>query len=182
MHKYFYFSSECVPIDFTIALDSSGSVSRSGWQKLLTFSRDLLARMTLSSACAQAAMISYGTQADVYSRLDQHMTRSQLNDVIASMRFKDQAANIGDAFRKMYEVVYTSANGDRSTARNVALLLTDEYGNREPEHTIPNAQVGSTFHHRCVSVLNTLTVIHVRVSSICVHINLKCVCAYFLCL
>ena len=88
-------------------------------------------------------MISFGTQADVYSRLDQHVTRSELNNVISSMRFKDQSANIGDAFRKMYEVVYTSASGDRSSARNVALLLTDEYGNREPENTIPNAQVHS---------------------------------------
>ena len=141
--------SECIPIDFSIALDSSGSVQYMGWQKMLKFSRDLIDRMTLSPACAKASMISFGTHADVYSRLDQHTDRTSLYNVIMMMPFKDQWTNTGDAFKKMTDVVYVTSNGDRSDKPNVALVITDGESNRNSETTLPNAQVNtlSFLHH-----------------------------------
>ena len=157
--------AECVKVDLSIALDSSGSVRNDGWRKSKEFSKNVLSRMRVSSQCARVSLISIGTDAYVYSRLDTDVTDAAIKQRVDAMKFRDEWTNTGDAFKQMTSTIYRANAGDRSDAVNVAILVTDGPSNRNAHETIPNADVSVTTRHSLISH-NNATIFYLTVCSI----------------
>ena len=133
------FFTECLQVDLTIALDSSGSVRAAGWQKLLQFTERLVSRLVLSPDCAQVALVSFGNTAYVESTLTSDP--DAIYDVIPNMRFRDEWTNTAAVFKVMTEDIYWESNGARAEATKFCILVTDGPSNRDETNTIPYANV-----------------------------------------
>ena len=120
-------------------------MTRLGWEQAVNFTASLFFQsFEISDSCVRAALLSFGTEAYLYSLLTQGTNQLELTNSLNVMRqeFRNQWTNTGAAIKLMSDVIFTSANGDRDDVQNVAVIITDGPSNRNPETTIPNAQVG----------------------------------------
>ena len=120
-------------------------MTRLGWEQAVNFTASLFFQsFEISDSCVRAALLSFGTDAYLYSLLTQGTNQPELTNSLNVMRqeFRNQWTNTGAAIKLMSDVIFTSANGDREGVQNVAVIITDGPSNRNPETTIPNAQVG----------------------------------------
>ena len=133
-------------MDLTITLDSSGSVGQSNWTKLRVFTKNVLSHLRPSSECARVSLISIGTHGYIEPYLNENY--DDINAVINDMRWRTEWTNTASALEKMRTEVYTTARGDRSDVKNVAVVVMDGPSNRDQHLTIPNAEVNNVLDIR----------------------------------
>ena len=85
-------------------------------------------------------MVSFGTEAYLYSLLADGTSLQQVTQAITRMRgeFKNEWTNTGAAIKLMTDQVFTGA---RENVAKIGLIITDGPSNRERERTLPNAEV-----------------------------------------
>ena len=141
---YHLILTACDQIDLTFALDTSGSITQSGWYQMTNITESLLSLFNnISSDCVRYSLLSFGTNGYLHSYLNEHYSSAERHDVLYAMRWRDQSTNTGDAIRRMIDDVYVGDNGDRENVADVAVIITDGPSNRDRESTVPNAQVQS---------------------------------------
>ena len=105
-----------------MAIDSSGSMTRLGWEQAVNFTASLFFQsFEVSASCVRAALLSFGTDAYLYSLLTQGTNQLELTNSLNVMRqeFRNEWTNTGAAIKLMSDVIFTSANGDREGVQNV---------------------------------------------------------------
>ncbi|KAI0225937.1 Zinc metalloproteinase dpy-31 [Lamellibrachia satsuma] len=133
------FDNMCGPVDLAFLIDSSGSIGKVNWPKILNFMKMFSSKLTVSPDRARISVISFGNDATLHFRLNSHTTLKSTKDAIDQIRWKDQWTNTGAALRVMKNDVFKREHGDRSNAPNVAVLITDGPSNKDSRQTVPNA-------------------------------------------
>ena len=100
----------CGPVDLAFLIDSSGSIGKSNFAKMLTFMKTLSRKLTVSPDSARIAVVSFGTEAMLHFRLNSHVTLKSTEAAIDQIRWKDQWANTGAALREMKDHVFKVCN------------------------------------------------------------------------
>ncbi|KAK2188835.1 hypothetical protein NP493_122g04028 [Ridgeia piscesae] len=134
------FNAICGPVDLTFLIDSSGSIGKTNWPKMLNFMKKLSSKLTVSPDRARIAVVSFGNKATLHFGLDSHASLKSTEAAIDQIRWKDQWTNTGDALRVMKDQVFKKEHGDRSNAPNVAVLITDGPSNKDSWQTVPAAE------------------------------------------
>ena len=102
--------SVCGPVDVTFLIDSSGSIGKTNWPKMLNFLKTLSGKLTVSPDRARIAVVSFGNEATLHFGLDSHASLKSTEDAIDQIRWKDQWTNTGDALRVMKDQVFKVCN------------------------------------------------------------------------
>ena len=100
----------CGPVDLTFLIDSSGSIGKANWPKMLNFLKTLSGKLTVSPDRARIAVVSFGNEATLHFGLDSHASLKSTEDAIDQIRWKDQWTNTGDALRVMKDQVFKVCN------------------------------------------------------------------------
>ena len=112
-------------VDLAIALDSSGSVMRNNWERLLRFTQEFISLFRLSPTCSQVAVISFGNNAHVTSRLNTYSDKTALRNAVSTMLFRNERTHTGDAIQTMTNDLFTPKNGDRAGVVNIGVIFVD---------------------------------------------------------
>ena len=100
----------CGPVDLTFLIDSSGSVGKTNWPKMLNFMKILSSKFTVSPDRARIAVVSFGNDATLHFGLDSHVTLMSTEAAIDEIQWKGQWTNTGAALRVMKDQVFKVCN------------------------------------------------------------------------
>ncbi len=127
--------------DIVFVLDSSGSVGRENWQKMLAFLKHAVSNITLGPFMTQVGVVTYGNKATTnfllneYDNSEEMMAYININD----MPWKDEETNTSGAIWYTHKHMFTEVNGDRPQAPNVAIVITDGESTRDANLTVQYA-------------------------------------------
>ncbi|XP_062587342.1 collagen alpha-6(VI) chain-like isoform X4 [Saccostrea cucullata] len=116
-------------VDLVFILDSSTSVSRSDFHKMLKFCKDFLKKFDIDSGSVRVGILSYSTEVHDHFFLNAYDTSTDMFNAIDKISWIFGSTNTADAIRDMREKYFSFANGDRWDARNIAVILTDGVSN-----------------------------------------------------
>ena len=130
---------QCGKADLIILLDSSGSITEENWYKVLDFAKEIVDNFAIGPDDIQAGVLSYSNRATIAFHLNDYDNKRDIFRAIDRIPYKDQETNTSGAVRTMYEQMYTFAKGDRASAQNIAIVVTDGESNRDETLTIPES-------------------------------------------
>ena len=102
---------DCGPVDLAFVIDSSHSVGKNNWQKMLKHLKTLSGRLTVGPDHARIAVVSFGKEATLHFGLDSHVTLMSTQAAIDRIRWKDGseqniAAGLKVMKNKVFKVCY----------------------------------------------------------------------------
>ena len=116
------------PIDLVFALDESGSVGNSNYQKAKDFMKTVVARFDVGAGAnqAQVAVMTFSTNAELNWKLNQYNSMSAVTNAISSIAYDSGWTCTGKAMEMMTDqMLCPSCGGYRAAAKRVVLFLTD---------------------------------------------------------
>ena len=121
-------------------MDSSGSVGEDNWKLVLEFVQNVVESLDIGSHSTRVGAITYGNRATPNFYLNTSYNKTIINATLDQIRWKDQETNTSGGIKFMSEHMFTRENGDRSSAPNVGIVITDGASNRDANLTIPYAK------------------------------------------
>ena len=123
VHLYYYRLSGCV-VDLVIVLDESDSVRRYQSQ-VENFIQNVVSPLPISNTEVHVSLGMFATSYRTMFDLDDLHTKSS---VLSSLRHLVMHGGVGDTDEGLKYALHalTSRSGDRPTARNVVLIVTDD--------------------------------------------------------
>ena len=139
-------------LDVVFVLDSSTSVGRDDFAKMLQFCKHFLKLANIYSGDERVGMLTYSTkvtvefqlkdfstQEEIFYAIDQVPWRHGATNTADAVPWRHGATNTADALKTMSEEMFTSANGDRPDAKNIAMVITVGVSNINSRWTVPEA-------------------------------------------
>lgn len=130
----------CGIADIVFVLDSSGSIGRDNWVRVLDFVRSVIQDLDIGYDATRVGVVTYGNRAEVNFDLKTYTEKNELLDAVSRIRWKDEETNTSGAIWTMREKMFTVEGGDRSAAPNLGIVITDGESNRDHGNTIPYAE------------------------------------------
>ncbi len=81
--------------------------------------------MNISPTQTQVAAVIMGETPELIFPLNRYTTANELKREILDLNFPGGKANIAEAFKLIRTDLFIGQNGDRSDARNIAVIVTD---------------------------------------------------------
>jgi uncharacterized protein YegL len=123
-------------MDLVFVLDSSGSVMKQNWEKVLNFAQEIIRWVPIDSDAVRIGLVSFGNSAQTHIYLSDHSEEMLITMAIGGVPFKDQWTNTASGLRIGRRVF----DHDPRNARKVIVLVTDGESNRNALRTIPEAK------------------------------------------
>ncbi|CAD5113974.1 DgyrCDS3137 [Dimorphilus gyrociliatus] len=134
------FDGECSEsVDVAFVIDSSGSVSRGNFNKLLIFVEYMIRSMGIRYGNNRFALVTFSNNAKLVFNLERHSTISSLSKAVMSAKYTPGRTNIASAFRILRESVFLSKSGDRPGIPNIVVLIIEGLSNYDSIKTIGEA-------------------------------------------
>ena len=135
--------------DIVLILDSSSSVrdtnpgdnSYDNWNLMLEFAADIVEQLPIGTDEVRLGVIRYADSAENMFFLNTFTTKSTIQSQIRSLGYMGGSSNTADAIETARLDQFTTNRGDRSSAQNIAILVTDGVSSRNEENTIPYARL-----------------------------------------
>ena len=121
-------------------MDSSNSVGEENFQRSLKFISKIIRNLEFASGKSRVALITFNDEARTIFSLQTYSNKKEILDVIARTDFTVGGAFTAGALRMMREEIFDTDRGDRSTAPNRCIFITDGVSNILPQETIPEAK------------------------------------------
>ena len=130
-------------IDLGFVLDASGSIGRKVYEKVKTFTTDLLAQFDLSQSMTNAGVIVYSTAPKLVIKMNEFYDLKEFSKALSdrtpwpargvklSPPWMNEFTRIDQALILARDELFTVANGDRHDVRNALIFLTD--GKQQPQ-------------------------------------------------
>ncbi|CAH1789268.1 unnamed protein product [Owenia fusiformis] len=126
--------------DIAFVVDGSGSVGAGNFEKMKSFVRDVTNDLTIGSDAVQVAFVLFSDSSAVEFGLNAFTDKESLASAINQVIYKGGATNIASGLRSLRQDIFVASMGDRATAPNVGILLSDGPSNWDAESTVPEAQ------------------------------------------
>ena len=120
-------------------LDSSGSIGIDNWLKVLNFTKSVAGDFQLGADAVQIGVITYGNRARTQFYLNTYSSGQNISNAIDNIRWLDQNTNTSGGIRLMYTDLFNQRNGDRPSAPNIGIVITDGVSTFDANLTIPEA-------------------------------------------
>lgn len=116
-------------LDIAFVLDSSTSVGRTNFGKMLDFVRQLVKEASLDSNGVRVGLMTYSTNSEIIIQLNEFQNKEKLLAKIERVPYNYGNTNTADAIRKMRTEMFSKRNGDRDGVKKVAIIITDGVSN-----------------------------------------------------
>lgn len=127
-------------IDLAFVVDTSGSIRNERFPQVLQFLQQIIEKYDVSENVTRVALVSYSSMAELRFPLDRYYHKNDVMQAVEWLPFTPGATNIANALSLLRTSVYgPGSTGDRDTAPNIAVLVTDGRANVLAEMTIPEA-------------------------------------------
>ena len=112
-----------IQADIVFLLDSSGSLKQDGWNKVLSFTRDMIHSLPIGPV--RVGVISFSFTADVEFKLDTFTDKTAMGNKVNGLTWKNSWTHTPQALERARTIIFQSSAGDRPSIRNYAVVLTD---------------------------------------------------------
>ena len=141
-------------------MDSSGSIAESdpadgsytNYGLIKQFMIGIVNRLSIGPDLVQVGVVKFSNEAELEFYLDEYQTKLAIIDNIQGMSYLGGNTNTSGGLRLMREDVFSSENGDRGDANNVAIVITDGVSTWDKNLTIPEAEQARSEGIQIVSV------------------------------
>lgn len=129
----------CSQADIVFVLDSSGSIGVEHWGSVLSFFKFVVQQIPVGFYNTRFGSVTFGNEATINFQLNTYNTTQQILNAIDGIRYKDENTNTSGALWMMRSIMFTSQNGDRRNAPNIAIVITDGRSTYDHNLTLPYA-------------------------------------------
>ncbi|KAK3083543.1 hypothetical protein FSP39_025167 [Pinctada imbricata] len=126
--------------DIVFILDSSGSVGRDQFYKVLNFTYTTVSDLDIDTGHFRIAVITFSDNARLEFNLNRYTTRAEVEGALQRVSYVYGSTHTAEALRMAREQVFTGSGGDRPDVPNVVIIVTDGESNINNEQTIPEAR------------------------------------------
>lgn len=127
-------------VDLVLILDSSTSVSKANFKKMLEFTKYLIEEANIDDGSVRVGVISYSTLVHVQFQLNTYNSKADVFAAIDRIPYTYGSTNSADGLRIMRTKMFSVSNGDRKDVANIAMIITDGVSNINSRRTIPEAR------------------------------------------
>lgn len=113
-------------------LDSSGSVGKANYDKMLSFVKSIVKDFPIASDKIRVGMEIFSSRPYQVFNLNKYHDMTSLTNAIDHVPYKSGGTNTGAALNTLYSKMFTTANGDRPGVPNIAIVVTDGRSNNHP--------------------------------------------------
>jgi len=125
--------------DICFIVDSSNSVGHRNFDTKLEFMAGLVEDLTRGDMDHRFCLIRYSTSVSTIFSLNRYNDAKDVTHAIRSASYVFGSSNTAGGLRQAIDM-FTPAFGDRSSAENIAILITDGDSNHNHQDTIPAAE------------------------------------------
>lgn len=136
--------------DIFFVVDSSGSIrdknppdgSRDNWQLILDFVANVVERFRVGagSTDVRIGFIKYSNNAEIVFYLDTYQDKNSIISAVRNVRYGGGFTNTQEALRLLRTQGFQQSRGDRMSALNIAIVITDGESNAQQQNTVPEAE------------------------------------------
>jgi collagen type VI alpha len=112
-------------LDITFVLQSSGTLGYARWHYVTDFVTDVVSQLDIGRERTRVAVVYYSDSASLAFTLDQYYARQDLMQAVMMIPYVGGRTNTASALDLLLSGVYQSSVGDRSWARNIAVLVSN---------------------------------------------------------
>lgn len=138
--------------DVVFVLDDSGSVGTANFKLQLDFAKAVINQLPVGPYEAQVAMMAFSSHPQVEWYLNSFGTQAEIINAIPKVRYLGGVTRTGDALEAVRNQMFQYAHGDRSSADNVVIVLTDGNSNDKSD-TIHEANNLHRVSHDVISIV-----------------------------
>ena len=117
--------SSCDQEDIVFLVDSSGSIYDYNWPTVKEFMKNIVRDYTIGSNNVRVGVTIFADNVQSIFQLNTYSTQYEILNAIDNIPFLGTSTNTPEAIRYMRTTMFTPQNGDRSSAPNVAIIITD---------------------------------------------------------
>jgi len=121
--------------DIVFLVDSSGSVTQSHFEKMLSFIAYLARLIGMHNEKTRIGIITFNSKSKIHIQLNEHKSSYTLSKAIMAISYEPGQTNMAEAIQRMRNEMFTRMNGDRPGIANIAVLITDGYSSVDPDRT-----------------------------------------------
>ncbi|XP_033755763.1 cartilage matrix protein-like [Pecten maximus] len=118
-----------VPADIVFILDSSGSVGSANYQKMLQFVQNMVQGFTIGPNETEIAVVTFSNKPKLEFHLNKYHDKQSIVNAISNIGYVAGGTNTADALKYARETSFTTANGKRPNAAQIAIVITDGMSN-----------------------------------------------------
>ncbi|XP_021364449.1 uncharacterized protein LOC110457477 [Mizuhopecten yessoensis] len=134
--------------DIIFNLDSSGSVGKANFDKMLEFVKTMVKNFNVASDKIRIGLSIFSSRQYNIFNLNRYTNKASLLAAIDKVPYKSGGTNTGTALKEVYSKMFTQPNGDRPGIPNIEIVITDGRSNNHPD-TVKEA---ANTQHKGISV------------------------------
>lgn len=115
--------------DIVFVLDDSGSVGSVNFRHALDFVKNVVNQIEVGPTKAQVGFLAYSTHPQVGWYLNKYYNKVGLLNAISQVHYYGGVTHTSEAIEAVRTQILTSQKGDRPSAENVVIVLTDGQSN-----------------------------------------------------
>ncbi len=128
-------------LDLVFLLDSSGSVRKHNFKRMLSFMKSFLSTASIDDGKVRVGVAIFNAKATIQFHLNKYTTKKALFRAIDKIKYRRGRTNTFAGLNLMRTRMFKQKRGDRRGAKNVALVMTDGLSNVNSKRTIPEAKL-----------------------------------------
>lgn len=118
--------------DIVFTLDSSGSVGKANFDKMLGFVKTLVKGFNVGQNNIRIGLQTFSNRANVQFNLNKYTDKQAVMNALDHIPYNSGGTNTGTALNTMANKMFTQPNGDRPGIPNIAIVMTDGRSNNPP--------------------------------------------------
>ena len=111
--------------DIVFLVDSSGSIYEDNWPTVLEFMKSIVRDYTIGPNNVRVGVAIFADNVQSIFQLNTYSTQYEMLNEIDDIPFLGTSTNTAAAIRYMRTTMFTPQNGDRYSAPNSAIIITD---------------------------------------------------------
>lgn len=116
-------------VDISFAIDTSSSIGERNFYTMMGVTKNIIRALNLNTASTgRLGLETYSNIQTPGFQMNAYQTKEQILNAI-SYRYPGGTTNTAAALSYMRQTMFTSANGDRTNARNIGIVMTDGMSN-----------------------------------------------------
>ena len=125
--------------DIVFLMDSSGSVTQTHFEKMLSFVAHLSRLIGMKDGKTRIGLLKYNHGAHIEFHMNEHQTYPSLAKAVMAVPYDPGKTNIAAALRRMRRDMFVRSHGDRPGVPNIGVLLADGYSSVDMHDTTSEA-------------------------------------------
>lgn len=139
-------------VDLLFVVDSSASIKKAGagnWQKVISFIQQTVRSLEIGTDKNQIAIVNFATKATLVRSFAATQTIDAVETDISNINYDNGNTDTAAGLQMAHDQVF-GKSGDRNTAADVVILITDGKPNKHINDAIPAAE---KLHDRDIKVI-----------------------------